>query len=228
MPCRCENLQTIATYFPGLRRCWEPKSGQKPRSPWRIGEAPSRPSLRPGEGLEVSAGRAARPERSRLSGGCRRASAEKPCLAARRARRVGRHKPRRVLGVPRPAAAHLCSPARAVRRRRAKEECSGETPRLRGPSGRPEEIRRQARRLLEWQPGREVSNPFPNTKVGRRERERRGRGGVRSGARVCVCARGCACVCARVFRGRGGALQLSYLSKRSRTMKMQKARGKAR
>lgn len=135
--------------------------------------------------------------------------------------------------VPRPVAAHLCSSVLTIRRREgAKEEC-GDNPKapwlLRGArrksAGKPDPLR-----LVELQLDGGVGNPFPNTKVGRRERERWGAGAcAREHASVRVRARVCVCVCARVSLGGGEECSSpSYLSKRSRTMKMQKASGKAR
>lgn len=112
-----------------------------------------------------------------------------PCPAARRARRTERGEPRGVRRVPRPAAAHLCSPTLAARSGPGRS--AGSDPGARGPSRAPGGIRRQARPL--WIPERQrdcgVSNPFPNTKIGRRERERWGRGCVSHRARECACAR---------------------------------------
>lgn len=118
----------------------------------------------------------------------------KPCLAALRGAPAERGEPRGMRRVPSPTTAHLCSPALAGRRAGPRRRAGGDPNAPRLLPGAREEIRGKPDPfwLPESQRGRGVSNPSPNTKVGRRERERWGRGGVRQRARECVRA----CVCA--------------------------------
>lgn len=86
-----------------------------------------------------SSPRAARPHRSRMSSGWRLASEEKPSLEAPSASPMEMaESPRR--GSPRPAAAHLCSPALSARRKPGKKERGRRPSSPRPLRGAPEEI----------------------------------------------------------------------------------------
>ena len=243
------NLQTIVAYFPALwsdTQCpwWKPNSCQKPESLEKF------PKPSPGNAwARVKAfgsvrGSSALPDarlyRFWLSGERRPGSAGKPLPAARRDHPAKRASPGGVLLVPRPAVAHLCSPALSGRRpARIQEECGGLPQRSPGPLRRPAGNSEASQTPSGSQnlnraegsatPSRTQSLGGVSASAGGAGACAREHASVRVRARMC----GCVCVCVRA-RGCAGVCwgeersSSPYLSKMSRTINMQKAKGKAR
>lgn len=158
-------------------------------------------SRRTGNVRGSSALPAARPERSWLSGGWLRSSQGKPCLAARRDRGVERDNP------PECGASRGQSPLTFVRLpslpggESGPRKSAGATPRLRRPSRAPGGNPQASQTLsgsqnCSWTEG--SATPFQTQRLGGVSASAGARVRAPESTRVCVYARGCACVCARV------------------------------